>query len=183
MGIKISIDRSSRDNTSIIKIEKNNSGNSGENKMSPENESLSPYLDDLSPVKEKLSPEDVEVSSTKSIDGGDTGDTGDKFNVIDEEVDNTQAESQETDDISPENQHIPSTKSLDSGDNRDTSNTIKKENDNNTNRKEAPSSEMLEQMIEYREPLFHCKQHPKVQNIHREEIEHHILNARDHKSL
>jgi hypothetical protein len=56
-----------KNNTSIIKIEKNNSDNSGQHKLSPENESLSPYLESLSPVKEKLSPEDLEVSSTESI--------------------------------------------------------------------------------------------------------------------
>jgi hypothetical protein len=42
LGIKISINRNTKNNTSIIKIEKNNSGNSGEHKVTPENETLSP---------------------------------------------------------------------------------------------------------------------------------------------
>jgi hypothetical protein len=50
---------------SIIKTEKNNSGNSAEHKISPENESLSPYLDSLSPVSDKFSPEGNEDLSRK----------------------------------------------------------------------------------------------------------------------
>lgn len=42
LGIKISIDRNTKNNTSIIKMDKNVSGNSGEHKLSPEeNEDLS----------------------------------------------------------------------------------------------------------------------------------------------
>ena len=42
LGIKISIDRNTKNNTSIIKMDKNVSGNSGEHKLSPEeNENLS----------------------------------------------------------------------------------------------------------------------------------------------
>ncbi len=59
LGVKISVDRDTKNNTSIIKIEKNNSGNSSEHKISPENERLSPYLNALSPVPDKLSPEDI----------------------------------------------------------------------------------------------------------------------------
>jgi hypothetical protein len=54
IGIEIKIERDSR-NTSIIKIEKNDSGVSSEHKMSPENESLSPYLGGLSPVLDVIS--------------------------------------------------------------------------------------------------------------------------------
>jgi hypothetical protein len=49
LGIKISVDRNTKSNTSIIKIEKSIFGNSGEHKLSPENESLSPVLNELSP--------------------------------------------------------------------------------------------------------------------------------------
>ena len=62
----------------IIKIEKNDSGISGEHKIIPENENLSPYLDSLSPVSNELSPEDIQNLSTKSNDSGDAGHTGDK---------------------------------------------------------------------------------------------------------
>ena len=82
LGIKISIDRNTKNNTSIIKIEKNNSGNSGEHKLSPENESLSPYFDGLSPVSNKLSPEENDDLSKKSNISGDTGHTGDKLDYI-----------------------------------------------------------------------------------------------------
>ena len=64
---------------SIIKTEKNNSGNSAEHSISPENESLSPYCDSLSPVSDKLSPENILESSTKSTTTGDKGDTRDYF--------------------------------------------------------------------------------------------------------
>lgn len=50
------------------KIERNNTGNSGELDLSPENESLSPA------IKEDL--------STKSDISGDTGHTGDKIDYI-----------------------------------------------------------------------------------------------------
>jgi len=60
LTIKISIDRNTKNNTSIIKIEKNNSGNSGEHNLSPENESLSPDSDSLSPILSELSPENIE---------------------------------------------------------------------------------------------------------------------------
>jgi hypothetical protein len=43
LGIKITIDRNTKNNISIIKIEKNNSGNSGEHNISPAIV-LSPYI-------------------------------------------------------------------------------------------------------------------------------------------
>jgi hypothetical protein len=82
LGIKISIDRDTKNNTSIIKIEKNNSGISGEHKVTPENEGLSPYFDSLSPVSNELSPEENQDLSTKSNNSGDTGYTGDKSDYI-----------------------------------------------------------------------------------------------------
>ena len=60
LGIEIMIERDSK-NTSIIKIEKNVSGDSGEHKMSPENESLSPYLEEMSPENNGLSPEQMTI--------------------------------------------------------------------------------------------------------------------------
>ena len=62
------MDRNTKNNnTSIIKIVKNVSGNSGEHKLYPENKSLSP-------VSSKLSPEVKEDLSTNSNKSGDTGD-------------------------------------------------------------------------------------------------------------
>jgi len=37
-------------------------------------------------------------------------------------------------------------------------------------------------LIGYRAPFYYCKEHPKVENIYRETIEHHILYAAVHKS-
>jgi hypothetical protein len=54
-------------------MEKNNSGNFGEHKLSPENENLSSYLDSLSPVSNKLSPEENQDLSIKSYNSGDIG--------------------------------------------------------------------------------------------------------------
>jgi hypothetical protein len=79
LGIKISINRNTKNNTSIIKIEKNNSGNSGEHNLSPENKSLSPYFDSLSPVSNELSPEENQDLSTKPNNSGDTGDKSDNM--------------------------------------------------------------------------------------------------------
>jgi hypothetical protein len=61
---------------------KNNSGNSSDHKLSPENESLSPYFDSLSPVSNELSPEEKEESSTIYDDVSDIGNTGDKYHVF-----------------------------------------------------------------------------------------------------
>ena len=144
LGIKISIDRTSKNNTSIIKIEKNNSGNSGEPKMSLDNESLSPYLDSLSPVLGKVSPEENQDLSTKTMVSGDSGDSGDNFNI------------------------------LEGGEKED--NSKKKDIEEN-----SPSSEVVDQLIGYREPFHYCIQHPRVQNIYREEIERHILYSIDHQ--
>ncbi len=181
LDINIKIERDSK-NTSVVKIEKNVSDDSGENKISPENESLSPYLEDLSPAKEKLSPEDPEVSSTESMETGDIGDNGDISNIIEKEVDNTKAEAEVTDNIPPDNQHVASNISLDAKDNEYTSNTLEMKPENNADTREAPSSTVVAEMIGYTEPFFYCKQHPKVQNIHKEEIERHILYSTEHQA-
>jgi hypothetical protein len=94
--IKISIGGNSETNTSIIKIEKNNSGISGEHTLSPENENLSPYLDSLSPVSNELTPVENQDLSTKSNNSGDTGHTGDKSDYSmedDDEEDNNHRDS------------------------------------------------------------------------------------------
>src|SRR6476659_5616131 len=78
LGIEIKIERDSR-NTSIIKIEKNVSGMSGEHNLSPESDGLTSYLNSLSPDSDKLSPEENKNLSTKSSNSGDIGHTGDKL--------------------------------------------------------------------------------------------------------
>ena len=98
LDIEIKIERNSK-NTSIIKIEKNNSDNSGEHKMSPDNESLSSYFDSLSPVSNSLSPEANPDFSTNSDDSGNTGHTGDKLDIMIEE----EAEEDKTNDYTMEN--------------------------------------------------------------------------------
>ena len=35
-------------------------------------------------------------------------------------------------------------------------------------------------LIGYADPLYYCRQHPHVQNIHQEEIKHHIQYSREH---
>ncbi|HEY6536191.1 MAG TPA: hypothetical protein VIY08_10435 [Candidatus Nitrosocosmicus sp.] len=133
LGIRISIDRNTKNNTSIIKIEKNNSGNSGEHKLSPENESLSP-------VSNSLSPEDNDDLSTKSNNSGDTRDIGDKSDVIMEEEDKSNDE-------------------------------IKENSDSKT-----------DILIGYGAPYYYCREHLDVENVHKEEIERHILYSKVHKS-
>ena len=86
LGITIDIRRNTTTNTSIIKIDKNDSGISGEHNLTPKNESLSPYLEDLSPVSDQLSPTETDGLSTKSDEAGDSGDIGDKSNMAPEEV-------------------------------------------------------------------------------------------------
>jgi len=63
-------------------IEKNNSGNSGEHNISPDNEDLTPYLDSLSPVSSVVSPEIIQELSTNFNDSGDSGDSGDKSTYV-----------------------------------------------------------------------------------------------------
>lgn len=46
--------------------------------------------------------------------------------------------------------------------------------------KETSSSE-LNHLVGYTEPFYYCKQHTKVQNIHREEIEFHVLHSTRHQ--
>jgi hypothetical protein len=63
-------------------LAENDSGNSGEHSMSPENDSLSQYFDGLSPDSGKLYPENIQDLSTKSNNSEDTGHTGDKLDYI-----------------------------------------------------------------------------------------------------
>ncbi len=116
----------------------NDSGNSGEHKMSPENESLTPYLEEMSPEKDKMSPGNRDDASIKSNSSGDTGHSGVIPYISKEEVDKTK------DDV-----------------------------------KETEGSE-TDKMIGFREPFHYCRQHPHVQNIHREEIDHHIRYSKEH---
>jgi hypothetical protein len=137
LGIAISVERDSK-NASLIKIEKNDSGMSGEHKMSPENEGLTPYLIEMSPGNSGLSPGENSDLSTKQDASGDNGDTGDISCISIEEDDKTKDDVKETEGLEPD------------------------------------------QMIGFREPFWYCKQHPHVQNIHREEIEHHIQYSTEH---
>jgi hypothetical protein len=50
--------------------------NSGEHKLSQENESLSPYFDGLSPISNELSLDNIQDLNTKTNHSGDTGHTG-----------------------------------------------------------------------------------------------------------
>jgi len=42
--------------------------------------------------------------------------------------------------------------------------------------------EVEDPKIGYKEPLFYCKEHPKVQNINYEEIKHHMQYSKEHLS-
>jgi hypothetical protein len=96
LGIEIKIERDSKNNTSIIKIEKNNSGNSGEHKKTPDSYIMSSYLDSLSPVSIELSPEENQDLSTNSHNAGHTEDTGDKIDRIMEGKDDVSYNSDNT---------------------------------------------------------------------------------------
>ena len=87
LGITIDIKRNTTTNTSIIKIMKNDSGISGEHNLSPENESLSPYLENLSPDSQGLSPTKTEDLSTESTGTGDSGLTGEKYDIFPDKED------------------------------------------------------------------------------------------------
>jgi hypothetical protein len=135
MGINITVERDLR-NTSLIKIEKNVSGVSGEHRMSPEKGGLYPYFEEMSPGNNGLSPEQESDLSTELNTSGDTGDIFRK----------------------PE----------EGGD--DKTNRFLGRNTNQN----------MDHLIAYREPFYYCKHHPKVQNIHREEIKHHIQYSKEH---
>ncbi len=53
----------------------------------------------------------------------------------------------------------------------DISSIIGKEIDNTDLEKEVIPED---QLIDYKKPFYYCKQHPKIQNIYKETIEHHI---------
>ncbi len=54
-------------------------------------------------------------------------------------------------------------------------------NEDATNNNDVEEILKSEPMIGYKEPLFHCKEHPKVQNINYEEIKHHLQHSKDHR--
>ena len=90
--------------------------------------------------------------------------------------------SPEKDRMSPDNQDDASSKPIKSGDNGDTGDISRisiEEDDKTLVVKETEGSD-IESMIGFREPFWYCKQHPPVQNIHREEIEHHIQYSTEH---
>ena len=88
LGIEIRVERDLK-NTSLIKIEKNVSGDSGKHKMSPENESLTPYLEEMSPEKDRMSPGNRDHASRKSNSSGDTGQIGVISHISKDEGDKT----------------------------------------------------------------------------------------------
>lgn len=142
LNISIRIERNSQ-NTSIITIEekRDDSDDSGTNKMSPHTYSLSPYLDGISPESNEMTPIKNHNSSIKSDKAGDIGDTGDRS----EEV------------------VLQCT----------SSNNL----DGNQKIDELLSSQPN---IGYKNPFYYCKQHPKVQNIHFDEIKRHLELSKDH---
>ena len=85
--------------------------------------------------------------------------------------------------MSPDNHDGMSSKPIKSGDNGDTGDishiSIEEDDKTKDDVKETKGSAM-DQMIGFREPFWYCKQHPHVQNIHREEIEHHIQYSKEH---
>ncbi len=84
--------------------------------------------------------------------------------------------------LSPEENSNLSINPDTSGDNGytgDISDILKVEEDKPVVVKETECSD-FDQTIGFREPLYYCKQHPNVQNIHLEEIEHHIQYSKDH---
>jgi hypothetical protein len=90
--------------------------------------------------------------------------------------------SPEKDRMSPDIQDDMSIKSNSSGDNGDTGDISCisiEESDETIDVTGTPRSD-IDRMIGFREPFWYCKQHPNVQNIHREEIEHHIQYSKEH---
>jgi hypothetical protein len=92
--------------------------------------------------------------------------------------------SPEKDMMSPDNQDGTSTESVKSGDNGDIgdiSNILVEECDDKINGiLGGTTNQNVDHLIIYKEPFYYCKYHPKVQNIHRDEIEHHIQYSKDH---
>ena len=81
--------------------------------------------------------------------------------------------------VSQDSQDNVSTESIKSGDNGDISHTPIEPEDKAIDIKENPSLE-TDHLIGFKKPFYYCKQHPDVQNIHREEIEHHIKYSKEH---
>ncbi len=51
---------------------------------------------------------------------------------------------------------------------------------NQDNAVSSNNNSIIDSKVGFRDPLYYCKQHPQVQNIHLEEIEHHIQYSKDH---
>ena len=71
----------------------------------------------------------------------------------------------------------------DTGYTGDKSDVMKEEEEDDSKKdiEEIHPSSKVDHLIGYREPFHYCKQHLRVQNIHREEIEFHILYSKDHQ--
>jgi hypothetical protein len=78
--------------------------------------------------------------------------------------------SPENNDVSQDNNKNLSTESIKSGDT----------GDNGVISPMPMATEEDNERIGFREPLYYCKQHPRVQNIHLEEIEHHMQYSKEH---
>ena len=79
--------------------------------------------------------------------------------------------------LSPEDAKVPSTISQDTGDNSDMM-----EKENIVKGEEGYPSSKADSLIGYTKPFYHCKQHPLVENIHKEVIEHYLIHSTDHRS-
>jgi hypothetical protein len=159
LDVRISTSRDSRDNTSKIFLTKNISGDSGKHDLSPNSNNLTPYFDNLSPEKSCLTPKKNQDLNTESDNSGDTGHTGDISNT------NSMDESSNKI-IESENVFVDNSKTL------------------NESQETGQHYQDPNILYDSKTKLFSCKQHPRVMNIHYDEIvRHRKLSASHHSDV
>jgi len=182
-GIKIEVDRDTK-NSSIIRIKKSMSSISGEHEIRPANNNLSPFFEKISPGLNDLSPALTPELSTMSTNSGDTGYTGDNKATIETEPIKTELiESIEENALKKEGVFKKTQnndlKALEYKEKGSSNNTVLETNymtyldSRKTNTKIDPSTLENDPDIGYKYPFYFCKEHPKIQNIHYQEIVDH----------
>lgn len=85
--------------------------------------------------------------------------------------------------LSPEQNSNLDTKLNTSGDTGDIFKKLEERGDDKINNiLGGTTNQNVDHLIIYKKPFYYCKQHPNVQNIHLEEIEHHIQYSKEHHS-
>jgi hypothetical protein len=190
-GIEIAVVRDST-NSSTIRIEKNMSGISGEHEISPDNSNLSPFFEKISPGLNDLSPALNPELSTISTKSGDTGYTGDNKATTNRELVKTELSESIEENVLEKEMVFNKTQNNDLKALEYEDITLSNDEKSETNYKIYPDSRKADHKIDpstlendpdigYKSPFYFCRKHPKIQNIHLQEIIDHLKLSSLHK--